>query len=116
MRSYELMTIHRPDLSEDQVRSEVSGIEESLKAQGADLVGTEFWGKRRFAYEIDHMREGFYSVLTFAAVPGSLNEVDRTLSLADSVVRHKFVRLEKMSQSPDTKRNNANEESSNGNE
>lgn len=116
MRSYELMTIHRPDLSEDQVRSEVSGIEESLKSQGADLTNTEFWGKRRFAYEIDHMREGFYSVLAFEAEPGSLNDVDRSLSLADSVVRHKFVRLEKVSQSPDTKRSNTNEESNNGNE
>jgi len=62
MRSYELMTIHRPDLAETEVRAAVDQIETILKAQGVEVGETEFWGKRRFAYEIDHMREGFYSV------------------------------------------------------
>jgi small subunit ribosomal protein S6 len=104
MRSYELMTIHRSDLSEEQVRRAVAGIEESMKARGVDVRETEFWGKRRFAYEIDHMREGFYSVFSLRAEPGSLDEIDRALGLSDEVVRHKFVRLDRpVSHPPDTK-------------
>ena len=94
MRSYELMTIHRPDLAETEVRTAVGQIETTLKAQGVEVGETEFWGKRRFAYEIDHMREGFYSVFYLDAEPGSLDEVDRTLSLSDAVIRHKFIRTD----------------------
>lgn len=94
MRSYELMTIHRPDLAETEVRSGVGQIETALKTQGVEVGETEFWGKRRFAYEIDHMREGFYSVFYLEADPGALDEVDRTLSLSDAVVRHKFIRTD----------------------
>jgi small subunit ribosomal protein S6 len=94
MRSYELMTIHRPDLAETEVRTSVDQIETILKAQGVEVGETEFWGKRRFAYEIDHMREGFYAVFYLNAEPGALDEVDRTLSLSDAVVRHKFIRTD----------------------
>ncbi len=94
MRSYELMTIHRPDLAETEVRTAVSQIETTLTNQGVEVGETEFWGKRRFAYEIDHMREGFYSVFYLGAEPGALDEVDRTLSLSDVVVRHKFIRTD----------------------
>lgn len=94
MRSYELMTIHRPDMAETEVRAAVGQIETILKSEGVEVGETEFWGKRRFAYEIDHMREGFYSVFYLEAEAGSLNEVDRTLSLSDAVIRHKFIRTD----------------------
>ena len=94
MRSYELVTIHRPDLSETDVRSAVDDIEKALSARSVEVGETEFWGKRRFAYEIDHMKEGYYSVFYLDAEPGSLDDVDRSLSLMDSVVRHKIIRTD----------------------
>lgn len=92
MRTYELMVIHRSDLAEDDVRSLVDALEQTLAADGAVVASTDFWGKRRFAYEIDHMSEGFYSVVTFDAEAGTVKSLDRSLSLADSVVRHKIIR------------------------
>jgi small subunit ribosomal protein S6 len=92
MRTYELMTIHRPELAEEDVRSLVSGIESFLVDRGATVASTDLWGKRRFAYEIDHLSEGFYSVVTFDADTEAVGELDRTLSLADDVIRHKVVR------------------------
>jgi small subunit ribosomal protein S6 len=85
MRDYEVMTIHRPDLAEDEVESHLSG-------QGATVDGKDLWGKRRFAYEIDHFSEGYYSVVTFQAEAAAVDSLDRMLSLADEVVRHKIVR------------------------
>jgi ribosomal protein S6 len=64
MRNYEVMTIHRPEIVEDDVRVKVAEIEGLLKARGAEISETDFWGKRRFAYEIDHIREGYYSAST----------------------------------------------------
>lgn len=92
MRSYELMTIHRPELSEDEVRSKVTEVETFLGEKGATVSTRDLWGKRRFSYEIKHVNEGYYSVIAFEAEPTLVDELDRMLSLADEVVRHKVVR------------------------
>lgn len=94
MRQYELMTIHRPDLAEDEVEQHVSQVESLLSNSGASVTQRDLWGKRRFAYEIDHQSEGYYSVVAFEAEPDALDSLDRTLSLHDDVLRHKIVRVD----------------------
>jgi small subunit ribosomal protein S6 len=94
VRTYELVTIFRPDMAETDVRSEVSRIEGALAERGADVRETDFWGKRRLAYEIQHLSEGYYAVVTFAAEANAVTDVDRALSLSDNVLRHKFIRPE----------------------
>jgi len=92
LRSYELMMIHRPEMVELDVRSHIGEVEKVLD-QAGEVKDTDFWGKRRFAYEIDHMNEGFYSVVTFDADTSVIDQIDRALSLSDYVVRHKIVRV-----------------------
>jgi len=89
LRNYELMAIHRPDLTDEDMRAKVADLQTFLTGKGATLNATDIWGKRRFAYEINHLREGYYSVLTFAADAPVVAELDRLLSLSDEVVRHK---------------------------
>ena len=92
MRGYEVMTIHRPDLAETDVQAKVREVEDFLTSRGATISSTDLWGKRRFAYEINHVTEGFYSVVSFDAETGAIDDLDRVLTLADDVVRHKIVR------------------------
>lgn len=92
MRVYEVMTIHRPELAESDVQAKVKEVETFLTTRGASISGTDLWGKRRFAYEIDHVTEGFYSVVKFESEQDAVNDLDRVLTLADDVVRHKIVR------------------------
>ncbi len=94
MRTYELMTIFRPELAETEVRSEISNIEKALSDRGAEVKNTDFWGKRRFAYEIMHLHEGYYAVVTFEGDTEAIGPLDRALLLSDNVVRHKFIRRE----------------------
>lgn len=91
MRSYELMMIHRPELTETDVRTLVGEVEGVISNSGS-VTGTDFWGKRRFAYEIDHMHEGFYSVIEFESGTEIVETLDRALGLHDAVVRHKITR------------------------
>lgn len=91
MRQYELMMIHRPDLAETDVRARIADVETTIGATGSVAL-SDFWGKRRFAYEIDHMTEGYYSVLEFAGDADLIASLDRSLSLSDEVVRHKILR------------------------
>lgn len=92
MRSYELMVIHRYDMAEPDVRSAVAEVEKAITDRDGNVKETDFWGKRRFAYEINHMNEGYYSVITFEGDTDLQNVLDRSLSLLDSVVRHKIMR------------------------
>jgi small subunit ribosomal protein S6 len=92
MRAYEVTTIHRPDLGDDDVATHVGEIRTFLEGKGATIIATDMWGKRRLAYEIEHLSEGYYTVVTFEAESELIDEVDRMLSLADPVLRHKVVR------------------------
>ncbi|MEX2323105.1 MAG: 30S ribosomal protein S6 [Acidimicrobiia bacterium] len=94
MRTYELMTIFRPEMAETDVQKEVDRVSGALTERGAEITTADFWGKRRLAYEIDHITEGYYSVLQFKAEPDALTDVDRALNLSDQVIRHKFTRSE----------------------
>ncbi len=92
MRAYELMIIFTSDTEESAVQTQINRLGDLAGEAGGTLEKAEKWGVRRFAYEIKHRWEGFYVVLEFLA-PNSLDEIDRTLRLADDVIRHKFIRL-----------------------
>lgn len=93
MRDYELMTIHRPEVAENDIESKVAELEAALTSAGCSVTGKDVWGKRRFAYEIDHINEGYYTVVTFSGDADTVNTVDRMLSLSDEILRHKIVGL-----------------------
>ncbi len=57
------------------------------------MAKTDLWGRRRFAYEINHKFEGIYVVLEILTEAPNLDDVERSLRLADEVVRHKLIRL-----------------------
>jgi small subunit ribosomal protein S6 len=94
MRAYELMIIIDGDLDENVARQWMKRVTEGVKAQGGSVTGQpDWWGKRAFAYEINHKQQGFYCVFDVVAPGGALDEVERTLRLADDIVRHKLIRL-----------------------
>lgn len=93
MRPYEVMIILDASLEEETIREAVDRYTELLAANGAELGYVDHWGKRRFAYEIDHRVEGYYVVLQAKAEPAATAELHRVLSLADEVVRHKVLRI-----------------------
>ena len=94
MRDYEIMTIHRPELAEDDIDTKVTELESYLTENGASVTKRDLWGKRRFAYEIDHLSEGYYSVLAFQSETETIDSLDRMLLLSDEVIRHKIVRVD----------------------
>lgn len=93
MRAYELMVICDGDLEESAVSAVINQVHAEVESAGGVTVTTDKWGRRRFAYEIDHKTEGHYLVFELLADPGTLDGLDRHLRLADSVVRHKLLRL-----------------------
>jgi small subunit ribosomal protein S6 len=94
MRHYEVMLILDPSLEDKDVKAAVDRFLATVTSRGGKVTGIDHWGKRRFAYEIRHIGEGYYAVVDLEAEPATVDELSRVLFLADNVIRHKVVRPE----------------------
>ena len=92
-RAYEIMIIVDGDEEDAMVDDLISRVETWLNDGDSRLATTDKWGKRKFAYEINHKTEGHYVVLEMVTEPRDMAPLERTLRLADEVVRHKLIRL-----------------------
>lgn len=93
MRNYEMMYILNPIVA-DQEETLVSAIEKVnslVTGNGGEIVNEDRWGKRRFQYEINKIREGYYVVLKFKLNPESLDELNRVLKLNEDIVRYLLI-------------------------
>lgn len=87
------MFIVRPELTEDEARKVLEEVQSVINSNG-EVTGVDEWGKRKFAYEIDHLNEGYYFVVNFNAEPSHIAEVDRRIKLNNNIVRHIIVRTD----------------------
>ena len=93
MRPYEVMVILDVGLEEDAIRAVVDRATGLLSSDGGGEPRVDHWGRRRLAYEINHRSEGYYVLIEATAEPPVIAELDRMLSLADEVIRHKVIRI-----------------------
>src|SRR5688500_11998055 len=103
-RQYELVYIVTPDASEAQVAALHTSIEEVIQRYNGTLDKTENWGKKRFAYDIGHHREGTYVIETITGSGELMKELDRRMRVIDQVIRHLVVRVDKELQVADRTR------------
>ncbi len=94
MRPYEVMVIFDSGLEEDAIRAVLDRVTSLVQAQGGRPGRVDRWGKRRFAYEINHQYEGYYFVTTFTAPEDAVDRLKRTLQISDEFIRGKIVRPE----------------------
>lgn len=93
LRKYEVMVILDPEVEERSVEKSLSTyLNNTVVSDGGSVDGIDVWGKRRLAYEINKKPEGIYAVIGLSAEPASVKELDRQLTLNESVVRTKVTR------------------------
>ena len=92
-RAYELMIIIDIDVTDMDVTGIITRTEAAITEEGGTVASTDNWGRRRFAYEINHKTEGTYVVWEIATESAGLPVTERQLRLADDIVRHKLFRL-----------------------
>ncbi|MEJ7636276.1 30S ribosomal protein S6 [Aeromicrobium sp.] len=92
MRPYEVMIILDGDLEERTVAPSLETYLNVVRQDGGTVENVDVWGKRRFAYEINKKNEGIYAVVQLQAEPATVKELDRQLTLNESVVRTKVTR------------------------
>src|SRR5213078_209005 len=93
LREYECMLILPADADEALVGTAVDRIAKIVATDGGKIDNIDRWGRKRFAYDIARQHEGYYVVVRFQGEPSVQAELDRTLKLADEVIRHKVLLL-----------------------
>lgn len=95
MRPYEIVTIYNPGLESDEAYdAQIERFKNLVVEQGGEVVNVDKWGRRRLAYEINGLTEGYYVVMRFNAESAVAAELERVMKITDTVVRHLLVRLD----------------------
>ena len=92
MRPYEVMVILDPEIDERTVGASLDTYLNVVRQDGGSIENVDVWGRRRLAYEINKNAEGIYAVIELQAEPATVKELDRQLTLNESVLRTKVIR------------------------
>ena len=94
MNKYELAVVVSAKL-EDEARAEViEKVKTMITRFGGNVTDVDEWGKRRFAYEIQKMKEGFYYFIQFEAESSAPAEIESRIRIMDNVLRYLVVKNE----------------------
>ncbi len=83
---YEVLYVLNPNLSEEETQAIVEKFK-TLIEQNGTVDEMEEWGKRKLAYEINYLSEGYYVLVKFTSGPEFPAELDRILGITDGVIR-----------------------------
>ncbi|HVN84600.1 MAG TPA: 30S ribosomal protein S6 [Candidatus Binatia bacterium] len=92
MQRYETLFVMHPDVPEAQVRETVDRARRLIQSMGGEPGAVHEWGMRDLAYPIEKQRRGYYIVLEYAGGGDVVKELERTLKIADEVLRYVSVR------------------------
>ncbi len=91
LNHYETLYIVRPSLDEVGVDRTVALVEDYIKNQGGVVESTDKKGRRRLAYEVKKMKDGYYVLTIFQAKPESVVAIKRMMNLSEDIFRSLIV-------------------------
>ncbi|MGX7060097.1 30S ribosomal protein S6 [Vagococcus humatus] len=93
--NYEITYIIRPNIDEEAKTALVERFDNIIKDNGAEILESKDWEKRRFAYEIQDFREGIYHIVKVSSENAeAINEFDRLAKINDDILRHMIIKEE----------------------
>jgi small subunit ribosomal protein S6 len=85
------MFIVKPTLTEEEIKSQISSIEELITKNGGEIAATLDVGMRQLAYEIEKCERGYYYVIYFKSPAESIKELERNYNINENILRHIFI-------------------------
>jgi small subunit ribosomal protein S6 len=93
MHRYETLFVQHPELPEAQVRETIDRVKRLIEGMGGQVTELQDWGMRDLAYPIRKQPRGSYVLIQYTARPDVVKELERTMKLADEVLRFISVRV-----------------------
>ena len=104
MHRYETLFVLSPDLPEAQVRETIDRVRRLIDGMEGTEVDVQDWGMRDLAYPIRKHPRGTYVLVQYTSRPEVVKELERTLKLADEILRFISVRVPEARKPPRRKR------------
>lgn len=92
MNKYELAVVVSAKIEEEERTAVVDKCKALIERFGGAITNVDDWGKKRLAYEIQKMREGFYYFIQFDAESSAPAEIESRIRIMDNVLRYLVVR------------------------
>ena len=92
MNKYELALVVTAKVDDDVRAATVEKAKDYIARYGGTVTEVEDWGKKRLAYEIQHMREGYYYFIQFEAGAECPEQLESHMRIMDNVIRYLIVR------------------------
>ena len=92
MNKYELVLVVNAKIEDDARAAVVEKAKAYVTRFGGTVTEVEDWGKKKLAYEIQHMKEGFYYFIPFEADAACPAELEKRVRIMDNVLRYLVVR------------------------
>ena len=92
MNKYELAVVLTTKIEDEERAASIEKIKEVIARFGGVVTNVDEWGKKRLAYEIQKMKEGFYYFITFESDSNCPNEVEPRVRIMENVIRYLCIR------------------------
>lgn len=92
LQHYEILYLVPGTKTEEELPALTQQVHELMTKGGAVITHQDFWGKRKLAYEIDHIRYGYYEAVQFDLESTKLPELESVLRLFNQVLRFQILR------------------------
>lgn len=92
MNNYEVGLIVRPDTEEEAQKELIERLSQLLTAEGGQVDNVEEWGRRRLAYPIKKVNEGYYYFIQGQFSTSVLPDLERVIKLSEDILRHMVIR------------------------
>lgn len=100
MRPYETMLLLDPRRDDGEIEQTITAITELITERGGEVTNLDKWGRRKLAYEIEKLADGFYAVCTYNLDPAKRTELEAALPFVEGLVRAKTVRRDLRERNP----------------
>ena len=92
MNKYELAVVVNAKIEDDARTATIEKVKEYITRFGGTITNVDEWGKKRLAYEIQKMREGYYYFIQFESDSSCPAEVEKSVRIMENVIRFLCVR------------------------
>ena len=93
INKYETIFVIDTAVGEEATASLIAKFKDLIAANGT-VENVDEWGKRKLAYEIDHKREGYYTLIEFSSQAEFIAELERIYNITDGIIRNIVIRKE----------------------
>ena len=94
MNKYELVVVVNAVIEDDARAAVIQKAKDLITRFGGTISGVDEWGKKRLAYEIQKMNDGFYYFIKFEAETTAIAEIESQMRIMDNVLRYLCVKVE----------------------